>query len=342
MLEKDIRQTDSPHPLYIRLYEHLREFIDTETARKTGKLPTEKELCSIFGVSRNTVSQALSMLEEEKLICRIKHRGTFLTSMIGTFDPQSIRRTVGVIFPKTSAWDNTLDVIRRDCRNLGFDFRLYSYLWNDDCDGLKKLEQACKFSGGIILYPGQKWMDNELILKLSRSLPTVMFDLYQPGIECNCVAADHYQGAYLLVQELIKMKCRKFCILTDARHSSSLLLRKAGFLQALEDFKIKYDPSWQWNFNMDDFPAFQERHNFDAVLDTSKHFFTVPPPGKKICLARFDLVTEAEKEFFTTVTARQDTAALGANAMSLLKSVMRSELFPGRKVLITPKICVNQ
>ena len=109
MLKKDLRKIKSSQPLYIRLYEVLREYIESEEAREIGKLPKELELCRIFHVSRNTVSQALFMLEEEQLICRIKHRGTFLASALNEFDPQNIRRTIGIVFPAGSAWEDTFN-----------------------------------------------------------------------------------------------------------------------------------------------------------------------------------------------------------------------------------------
>ena len=139
MLEKDIRNMKSSQPLYIRLYEHLREYLASEQARSEGKLPKELDLCRIFGVSRNTVSQALFMLEEEQLICRIKHRGTFLLSVLNEFDPQSIRRTIGAVFPKGNLWIEAITAIREGCRTLGYDFRLFTY----DLNIFSKFLRSC-------------------------------------------------------------------------------------------------------------------------------------------------------------------------------------------------------
>ena len=165
MLKKEIRTMKSSVPLYIRLYEHLREYIESEDARQIGKLPKELELCRIFKVSRNTVSQALSMLEEEQLICRIKHRGTFLASALNEFDPQNIRRTIGAVFPSEPAWEETIGAIRSGCRKLGYEFRLYTYRWDDPEEEINVISKAEKFCGGLILYPGGTGKSLEYIRK---------------------------------------------------------------------------------------------------------------------------------------------------------------------------------
>ena len=339
VLKKDIKKMRSAQPLYIRLYEHLRQFIDSETGRKAGRLPTEMELCRMFGISRNTVSQALSMLEEEQLICRIKHRGTFLTTSINEFDPQSIRRTIGVVFPDSSPWNSAIAAIRKGCRDLGYDFRLYTYIWDDRLDALAKIEQARKLSGGIILYPSYKCAKNEWMQLQSGGYPLVLFDLNFSGWDCNSVATDHYQGAYALTEALYNKGCRRFCLLTDSRKISSVKLRKNGFLQALEDFGIEHHPEDEWmDLNMENFPEFLRNGRYDALLDTSKHLINNPFPGKNLYLARFDIATETEKECCKTVLALQHIPALGSNAINLMKTVMRSGAVPSRKILIAPEI----
>jgi len=63
---------------YQRLYNILREKIWSKEYSPGFKLPTERELCSEFGVSRITVRHALMLLEEQGLIERMQGRGTFV------------------------------------------------------------------------------------------------------------------------------------------------------------------------------------------------------------------------------------------------------------------------
>ena len=55
---------------YQRIADRLRAQLTDETRIRTTKLPTEKELCALYGVSRQTVRQALHVLEAEGLIER--------------------------------------------------------------------------------------------------------------------------------------------------------------------------------------------------------------------------------------------------------------------------------
>lgn len=328
MLEKDIRNMKSSQPLYIRLYEHLREYIASEQARSEGKLPKELDLCRIFGVSRNTVSQALFMLEEEQLICRIKHRGTFLLSVLNEFDPQSIRRTIGAVFPKGNLWIEAITAIREGCRTLGYDFRLFTYDLNIGEEEQKAIRLAENYCGGVILYFSGNSSNMEYIRQEAGHYPFVLLDLYVIGLKCNLVSSDHYLGAYSLAETLISKGCRKFCILGSAKKNSSVRLRIAGYTQALDEYGINYKilndgkvPEWA-----------------DAILDPEFIKIHAAASEKKIWLARFDEATETEQRLFHTLVAKQDHSLLGMNSVILMKDVLRSGMTPERSILIAPEI----
>ncbi len=69
---------DSPIPYYHQLKELLRHRIQAGVWPPGSQLPTEAEICRMFGVSRTTVRQALSELLHEGLIRRERGRGTFV------------------------------------------------------------------------------------------------------------------------------------------------------------------------------------------------------------------------------------------------------------------------
>jgi len=68
----------SPIPLYYQLENILKKMIIE--GQTPNPLPTERELCHDFGVSRTTVRQALANLETEGYIVREQGRGTFAAS----------------------------------------------------------------------------------------------------------------------------------------------------------------------------------------------------------------------------------------------------------------------
>lgn len=71
----------TPIPYYYQIAEILRETIldlSHDNPQDELALPSEKELCAIYDVTRGTIRHALELLEREGLLYREKGRGTFL------------------------------------------------------------------------------------------------------------------------------------------------------------------------------------------------------------------------------------------------------------------------
>lgn len=63
---------------YMRVKARLADEIQQGKYPVGSRLPTEREMCELFGVSRITVRQALAELENDGLIERVQGRGTFV------------------------------------------------------------------------------------------------------------------------------------------------------------------------------------------------------------------------------------------------------------------------
>jgi len=68
-----------PIPLYYKIYADLKEKIAEGVFKPGDRIPSEMELCKIYGVSRLTIRRALEELRREGIIERTKGRGTFIT-----------------------------------------------------------------------------------------------------------------------------------------------------------------------------------------------------------------------------------------------------------------------
>jgi GntR family transcriptional regulator len=68
----------SPLPLYHQLKERLVQRITSGVWPPETRLPSERELCDLFGISRITVRQALDQLVTEGRLVRSHGRGTFV------------------------------------------------------------------------------------------------------------------------------------------------------------------------------------------------------------------------------------------------------------------------
>ncbi len=75
----------SPVPFYFQLAELLEQEIASGRWAPGMRIPSEPGFCDRYGLSRTTVRQALTRLEQEGLITRDKGRGTF----VGSSKPRS-------------------------------------------------------------------------------------------------------------------------------------------------------------------------------------------------------------------------------------------------------------
>lgn len=75
----DFHFTDEPIPLYYQIKTKLVEAIENNYWRPGDLVPSEREMCNLFKVSRPTIRQAINELVIEGLLKRVKGKGTFIT-----------------------------------------------------------------------------------------------------------------------------------------------------------------------------------------------------------------------------------------------------------------------
>lgn len=66
----------SPLPMYVQIAASLRSMIESGALPPGSLLPSEKQLCDAFGVSRMTLRQAYDVLDREQLVRSQRGRGT--------------------------------------------------------------------------------------------------------------------------------------------------------------------------------------------------------------------------------------------------------------------------
>lgn len=106
-------------PLFAKVYEQLYTLITTGQLPENGLLPPETVLAEQYGVSRNTLRQALAILREDGLIYNVKGKGNFAvrTSLVphneceslsnpiytSAINPERITATIHFFFHPTAA-----------------------------------------------------------------------------------------------------------------------------------------------------------------------------------------------------------------------------------------------
>ena len=75
-----MEESEKREPKYALLVQHLTELIEEISVQEDTCLPSERELCERYGVSRITVRRALSELESAGQIYRVQGKGAFVRS----------------------------------------------------------------------------------------------------------------------------------------------------------------------------------------------------------------------------------------------------------------------
>jgi GntR family transcriptional regulator len=96
-----LRRAADPTPLYFKLTTLLRDSIDSLQYAPGSRLPAERELARLYGVSRITVRQALDALAAAKIIRRTRGRtgGTFVRTPAATDATKVVGRFNVVVTP---------------------------------------------------------------------------------------------------------------------------------------------------------------------------------------------------------------------------------------------------
>ncbi len=80
-------------PLYIQIAEHLKDNIRIGKWKEGDKIPSEKELCEIYNVSRITIRKAIDELVKQNLLYRERGRGTFVTPAENNLDAYTVTKS---------------------------------------------------------------------------------------------------------------------------------------------------------------------------------------------------------------------------------------------------------
>lgn len=69
-------------PLYIQIYKSILSLIKNGTYKENTALPSERELCDKYFVSRSTIRQTISLLKEADLVYVVQGKGTFIKPQV--------------------------------------------------------------------------------------------------------------------------------------------------------------------------------------------------------------------------------------------------------------------
>ena len=218
----------------------------------TQKLPSERILMARYGVQRNTVRRALSLLGEEGQIVSSGKRGSFINPLSlephGPEKKPAVQGTILVVAHWNEA-STALESLLRGLTQTLADSEL-SLLYFDSrprpgrtMNELPTAEYLVSNNiVGIVLWP-QSPADIQALNRLRAIAPLVLVDRQVPGFETHSVIFDDFSGGRQVTEHLLQSGHRRIGFLTDEVFAETVQQRWRGYTQVLEAAGAAADPT---------------------------------------------------------------------------------------------------
>lgn len=248
---------------YLDIAETLKKEIRNGQYDNTGKLPTEFEMVSRFGVSRQTIRQAISSLKNEGMVTQIQGSGTYVAKPGNSSKKNGTSsRTILVICSYISDY-----IFPSIIRGVEAELSKQGYKMNLAATGNKvEIERGilCNVLNdssveGIIVEGTKTGLPSpniSLFRKIhEHGIPMVFLHCSYPELSDSIVAGmDDYEGGRRAAQMLISGGCKKLGAFfkSDDRQG---LLRYAGFVDGILENGLSIDSGlirWYTTEDMND------------------------------------------------------------------------------------------
>ncbi|GMO14833.1 MAG: GntR family transcriptional regulator [Treponemataceae bacterium] len=244
-------------PFYKLIFDELSEKIASGELAEGAKVPTEKELCEQFNVSRITGKRVLDMLAEKGLIVRFQGKGSFVRTSESAFGKKS---TTDAAKSSRSIPSRSIAFITPDFSD-AFGVRLlygiedaaakhgFNLIIKCTHDSIATEEKAMRsLSGdhaeGLLIIPAHgEYYSEELLRQIVNKRPIVLVDRSMQGIHVPSVLSENVGIGEIGTRHLLELGHRNilFCA-GNIEHVSSIEDRKIGYMNALSAFDVKIRP----------------------------------------------------------------------------------------------------
>ena len=248
---------------YEMIQKDIADKIHRRVYKENERIPSEKELMREWGVSRITVTKALTELTLAGYVYRVQGKGSFVAPFNNHLSPKKsmpssavtpILKKVAIILPGHEGSHNSM-LIQGILDTLTFPEYFVSTFFVKSRDAENAALEHCRRSGysGIILFPVNFEFYSDVILELSVSrFPIVLVDRKFPGINVPSVTTDNIYGSLQAVKHLISMGHKNIGYIASSTEKEQVSnLRFEGYrdamlingleVQAYFDFKKNID-----------------------------------------------------------------------------------------------------
>ncbi len=350
-----------------QVFEHVLADIESGRLKDGERLPSETELAKQFATSRPTVARALRDLQNLGLVERKVGSGTYVRRRQKPADSWRF----GLLIPGLGS----TEIFEPICGQLA---RLaqkqhHTLLWGDFGDKRGEadpelIEQVCnsyirQAVAGVFFAPLELTEDKDQINQSvisaleAAGIPVVLLDrdivTFPQRSRFDLVGIDNRRAGFLIADHLLRLGCRRIDFLARPDSAPTVMLRIAGYREALLSSGITPDPRWVHSGEPTDEEFIQRIVADQATAIICANDLTAAnlmrtldtlgcPVPQKIRVVGFDDVRYAELLRPSLTTIHQPCADIGTIAMQVMLERIENPTFPPRDILAQPTLIVRQ
>ncbi len=236
----------STQPKYQEIYQTLSDEISRGVFVAGERLPTEQQLATRFGVTRQTVLKALNTMKYDRVIHSVQGKGTFVAITHGRQRQAGEKgRQIAYICAnlQDSLGHRILIGAEQTAAKLGYSLIACASRYDTEREAEYLRRSRNNRVDGMILLPFTQ-SNRELAERCSLEIPMICVDNQYEGLTIPVICTDNFQAVYRAVSYLIELghsrigfilSCREFL---DAVRS--VRERFNGYCQALSDHGIPF------------------------------------------------------------------------------------------------------
>lgn len=223
-------------PKYLALVNWIKNKIETNELKYGDKLYSENELSSMFGISRQTVRQAINILVQEKYTESRQGSGTYIT--YNTLAKHQPNMVIGVVTTYVGAYifPNIIRGIETVLTEHNYSIQLaftHNKVQNENRVLRSMLEKGVD---GMIIEPTQSGLPNpniEIYNEIQRQrIPVIFINSYYPGTKIPHVAMNDHSAGFIATNHLIQSGHKRIAGIFKSDDNQGHQ-RYAGYLDAL-------------------------------------------------------------------------------------------------------------
>lgn len=228
-------------PKYLQLKQEMITWLQDGKYKADEQLPSENEIAVQFGMSRQTVRQTFSELEQDGWLYRQQGKGTFVSGRKSK--PAQETQTIGMITTYISDYifPHIVRGTESELRSKGYRLTLSS----TDNDKARERESLDLMMGqplnGLIIEPTKSAQGNpnlSYFLTLeAQGIPYVMINEKYSELNGPCLRVDDEAGGYMAASHVIGLGHRRIAgfFQTDDKQGAN---RLKGFMRALRESNL--------------------------------------------------------------------------------------------------------